>query len=132
MNLDDYYLLKPGVPAVDPTRIPSASFTSELNLIKSLLEKASATHLAAADLSSKTSGLRITFDSNRTHPFLMLDGFNSKWLPTEKGLMVYTNGLSSVKKGARKVAHGGSGIPNNGDAYGPGGTHCSIPCETPS
>ncbi|KAH6913533.1 galactose mutarotase-like domain-containing protein [Coprinopsis sp. MPI-PUGE-AT-0042] len=100
---DDYYLLRPGVPAADPTRIPSTSFTPELNLIKSLLERASATHpAAAADLSSKSSGLRITFDSN------------------QQGLMVYTNGLSSVKKGARKVAHGGSGISGNGDSYGPG------------
>jgi hypothetical protein len=66
---DDYYLLKRGVPAADPTRIPSTSFTPELNLIKPLLEQASVTHsAAAADLYSKSSGLRITFDSNRTYP----------------------------------------------------------------
>lgn len=40
--------------------------------------------------------------------------------------MVYTNGLSSPNKGARKLAHGGSGIPDHGDSYGPGGNFQSL------
>ncbi|EAU83259.1 hypothetical protein CC1G_11895 [Coprinopsis cinerea okayama7 len=99
---DDYYLLKAGVPSSVPTRVPLASFTSELNLVQDLFKPQGASHGAAAELSSKQSGLKVTFDSN------------------QHGLMVYTNGLSTVNKGARKLAHGGSGISGNGDAYGPG------------
>lgn len=33
--------------------------------------------------------------------------------------MFYTNNLADPSKGACKLIHGGSGIPNNGDAYGP-------------
>ncbi|TFK27933.1 galactose mutarotase-like protein [Coprinopsis marcescibilis] len=99
---DDYYLLKQGAASAAPTRIPQTEFTSDLDLIKDLIQPATATRIAAAKLTSKASGLTLAFDSN------------------QHGLMVYTNGLSSVSKGARKLFHGGSGISGNGDAYGPG------------
>jgi aldose 1-epimerase len=34
--------------------------------------------------------------------------------------MFYSNGLARPTKGARKVIHGGSGVRDSGDAYGPG------------
>ena len=33
--------------------------------------------------------------------------------------MFYSNAMGNAAKGARKKAHGGSGISGNGDAYGP-------------
>lgn len=33
--------------------------------------------------------------------------------------MFYTNNMADPSKGARKLIHGGSGILNHGDAYGP-------------
>lgn len=99
---DDYYLLKQGAATNVPTRVHQSSFTAELDLVKDLLQPTSPSHNAAAVLSSKASGIKVAFDSN------------------QHGLMVYTNGLSSVNKGARKIAHGGSGVSGKGDAYGPG------------
>lgn len=38
----------------------------------------------------------------------------------EYGAMFYSNAMANPAKGARKKIHGGSGIKDNGDAYGPG------------
>ncbi len=37
--------------------------------------------------------------------------------------MFYSNSMSNAAKGARKKIHGGSGVRDNGDAYGPGSTY---------
>lgn len=97
---DDYYLLKHGAPSPAPTRIDKASFTADLDLVSDVIK--SSYDRSVGELASTVSGLKVSFDSN------------------QHGLMVYTNGLSSPSKGARKHAHGGSGISNNGDSYGPG------------
>ncbi|KAJ2929873.1 hypothetical protein H1R20_g7213, partial [Candolleomyces eurysporus] len=97
---DDYYLLKQGAASAAPTRIESAAFNAGLDLISDVTK---ATYdRSIAELASSASGLKLSFDSN------------------QHGLMVYTNDLSSASRGARKVAHGGSGISGHGDAYGPG------------
>lgn len=97
---DDYYLLKKGVPSPAPTRVATSSFTPDLDLVGDLIKPEYGRSIAT--LTSTASGLKLSFDSN------------------QQGLMVYTNGLSSPNKGARKLAHGGSGIPDHGDSYGPG------------
>ncbi|KAJ3548486.1 hypothetical protein NMY22_g1244 [Coprinellus aureogranulatus] len=98
--IDDYYLLKEGAPSPVPTRIDKASFTPELDLVSDVIKPTY--DRSVGEVASSASGLKVTFDSN------------------QHGLMVYTNGLSSPSKGARKHAHGGSGINNKGDSYGPG------------
>ncbi|KAF5342062.1 hypothetical protein D9611_002072 [Ephemerocybe angulata] len=97
---DDYYLLKKGAADSAPTRISTESFTPELDLVGNIIKPEYTRSIA--ELASSVSGLKLSFDSN------------------QHGLMVYTNGLSSPSKGARKVAHGGSGVKDKGDSYGPG------------
>ncbi|KAJ2917534.1 hypothetical protein MD484_g2872, partial [Candolleomyces efflorescens] len=97
---DDYYLLKEGAASAAPTRIESAAFTAGLDLISDIIK--AKYDRSVAELASSASGLKISFDSN------------------QHGLMVYTNDLSSASRGARKLAHGGSGVSGHGDAYGPG------------
>ncbi|TEB33509.1 galactose mutarotase-like protein [Coprinellus micaceus] len=97
---DDYYLLKQGAPSSAPTRVDKAAFTPELDLLSDIIKPTYSR--SVGELASSASGLKVSFDSN------------------QHGLMVYTNGLSSASKGARKHAHGGSGISNHGDSYGPG------------
>jgi hypothetical protein len=41
--------------------------------------------------------------------------------------MFYSFAWTDPQKGARKKIHGGSGLQNNGDSYGPGSA-CSLPC----
>ena len=41
----------------------------------------------------------------------------------EHGAMFYSNSMANAAKGARKKIHGGSGVRDNGDAYGPGSTY---------
>jgi len=44
----------------------------------------------------------------------------------ESGALFSSNHLSTPDQGARKVAHGGSGISGRGDSYGPWCTFSSI------
>ncbi|KAF6740947.1 galactose mutarotase-like domain-containing protein [Ephemerocybe angulata] len=97
----DDYLLKKGAADSAPTRISTESFTPELDLVGNIIKPEYTRSIA--ELASSVSGLKLSFDSN------------------QHGLMVYTNGLSNPSKGARKVAHGGSGVKDKGDSYGPGG-----------
>lgn len=43
---------------------------------------------------------------------------------SERGVMFYSNNLTTPAKGARKLVHGGSGISGHGDSYGPGSMSC--------
>jgi hypothetical protein len=120
---DDYYLLKQGASSSAPTRVDKAAFTPELDLLSDIIKPTYSR--SVGELASSASGLKVSFDSNRTYTLICQSTENCALtpdIPSEHGLMVYTNGLSSASKGARKHAHGGSGISNHGDSYGPGGT----------
>ncbi|KAH0584875.1 hypothetical protein H2248_008153 [Termitomyces sp. 'cryptogamus'] len=106
---DDFYLLQNEGARHIPTRIPLSSFDSELDLIKEIIlpsnnVQGNPTRRPApvAELSSAKTGIRLIFDTN------------------QHGVMFYTNIGADPSVGARKKIHGGSGIKDHGDSYGPG------------
>lgn len=108
---DDYYVFRAdAVPSV-PSRLPLASFSAETDFVTDLLKPVSEDTVTSrggnraqptVELTSDKSGLKLIFDSN------------------QRGVMFYSNNLSTAAKGARKKIHGGSGVSGNGDAYSPG------------
>ncbi|KAF9476215.1 galactose mutarotase-like protein [Pholiota conissans] len=104
---DDYYLFEESARSSIPTRIPLSSFNETSDLVKDLLRESDDKERGAraeptVQLASKKSGIKLYFDSN------------------QNGAMFYSNAMANAAKGARKKIHGGSGIKDNGDAYGPG------------
>jgi len=101
---DDYYLLAESLSSAAlssaPSRVPLEKLPT-VDLIKNILTpqtKAEKTII----LSGEKSDFEIAFESN------------------QRGAMFYSNAWGDSAKGARKKAHGGSGVPDAGDAYGPG------------
>ncbi|KAG6840890.1 hypothetical protein C0991_003414 [Blastosporella zonata] len=108
---DDYYLLQNEAASHIPTRIPLSSFNSKFDLIKDIVLPSNDAQgkptrgnrpAPVAELASARTGIKLTFDTN------------------QHGVMFYSNGGANPAAGARKKIHGGSGIKDHGDAYGPG------------
>lgn len=137
-HVDDYYLFEEKANSAIPTRVPLSSFTDSSDLVADLLrdsdDKERGTRAGpTVELASNKSGLRLAFDSNRMlHkcyiPTLHTMSFLSNL--AEHGAMFYSNSMSNAAKGARKKIHGGSGVRDNGDAYGPGSTY-QMPLSSP-
>ncbi|KAG6849595.1 hypothetical protein H0H93_007117 [Arthromyces matolae] len=111
IGYDDYYLLQNEGASHVPTRLDLTSFDSNLDLIKDIVlpsndAQGNSTRgnrpAPVAELSSAKTGIKLVFDTN------------------QHGVMFYTNGGANPAAGARKKIHGGSGIKDHGDAYGPG------------
>ncbi|KAJ7340689.1 galactose mutarotase-like domain-containing protein [Mycena albidolilacea] len=103
---DDYYVFTPFEKV--PTRIPLASF-NEIDFVRDVLRPSNGPNAArgnrsapVVELESGKSGLKLVFDTN------------------QGGVMFYSFAWTDPQKGARKKIHGGSGLQNNGDSYGPG------------
>ncbi|KAG6873480.1 hypothetical protein C0995_015183 [Termitomyces sp. Mi166 len=108
---DDFYLLQNEGASHIPTRIPLSSFDSKLDLIKEIVLPSNDAQgnptrgnrpASVAELSSAKTGIKLLFDTN------------------QHGVMFYTNIGANPAVGARKKIHGGSGIKDHGDGYGPG------------
>ncbi|KAJ7111901.1 galactose mutarotase-like domain-containing protein [Mycena epipterygia] len=106
LGYDDYYAFSSFEKV--PTRIPLASF-AEVDLIKDVLRPSNGPTAAkgyrsdpVVELVSGKSGLKLVFDTN------------------QGGVMFYSYAWTNPLKGARKKIHGGSGLKDNGDSYGPG------------
>lgn len=67
LSTDDYYLLKHGAPSPAPTRIDKASFTADLDLVSDVIK--SSYDRSVGELASTVSGLKVSFDSNRTYTY---------------------------------------------------------------
>ncbi|TFK36743.1 galactose mutarotase-like domain-containing protein [Crucibulum laeve] len=107
---DDYYAFEDSANSTIPTRVPLSKFNAEFDLLKDLVRPSNnkdsggrgSRAAPVVELSSERSGIKLVFDTN------------------QHGVMFYANGLASPTKGARKKIHGGSGVRDKGDAYGPG------------
>ncbi|KIY43967.1 galactose mutarotase-like protein [Fistulina hepatica ATCC 64428] len=105
----DHYYMFSGPRAHAQTRLSEAFLKSEANLVKPVLngETGGARPGATAEtpdaiLSSGKSGITLKFTTN------------------QEGVMFYSNNFASPASGSRKKIHGGSGVKDAGDAYGPG------------
>jgi len=98
---DDYFRFVDSAVYPLPTRIPLSELQSFDSLNDILLQQGLNTP-SPVQLSSKRSRITLKFFSN------------------QRGVMFYSNNLTTPSKGARKLAHGGSGISAHGDSYGPG------------
>ncbi|KAG6827911.1 hypothetical protein H0H92_009980 [Tricholoma furcatifolium] len=125
---DDFYLLQNEGASHIPTRIPLSSFDSKFDLIKDTVlptndAQGNSTRgnrpAPVAELASAKSGIRLIFDTNRTSRSAH-EKPNAHPHSLEHGVMFYSNGGAKPSAGARKKIHGGSGIKDHGDAYGPG------------
>ncbi|KAG6889398.1 hypothetical protein C0992_005391 [Termitomyces sp. T32_za158] len=108
---DDFYLLQNEGASHLPTRIPLSFFNPDFNLIKGFVLPSNDAQgnptrgnrpAPVAELFSAKTGIKLLFDTN------------------QHGVMFYTNIGAKPGVGARKKIHGGSGIKDYGDGYGPG------------
>ncbi|KAG6877500.1 hypothetical protein C0993_006602 [Termitomyces sp. T159_Od127] len=108
---DDFYLLQNEGASHLPTRIPLSLYDSNFDLIKGIVLPSNDAQgnptrgnrpAPVAELSSAKTGIKLLFDTN------------------QHGVMFYTNIGAKPAVGARKRIHGGSGIKDYGDGYGPG------------
>ncbi|KAF9444690.1 galactose mutarotase-like protein [Macrolepiota fuliginosa MF-IS2] len=98
---DDYFRLVDSVVYPAPRRILLADLEF-FNPLDAILTQGSIGAPSSVQLASKKSGIALKFFSN------------------QRGVMFYSNNLTTPTKGARKLIHGGSGISGHGNSYGPG------------
>ncbi|KXN82674.1 Aldose 1-epimerase [Leucoagaricus sp. SymC.cos] len=98
---DDYFRFIDSAVYPLPRRIALSDLPS-LDVLAEILTQDTVTGPSSAQLESEKSGITLQFFSN------------------QRGVMFYSNNLTTPAKGARKIIHGGSGISGHGDSYGPG------------
>lgn len=98
---DDYFRFAASFVYPLPRRTALSGLQS-LNILDEVLSEGAVAGPSSAQLKSGKAGLALQFFSN------------------QRGVMFYSNNLTTPAKGARKIIHGGSGISGHGDSYGPG------------
>lgn len=116
--LDDYYRFVDSVVYPLPTRILLSEFQS-FNALDRVLDSGSLNTLPCAQISSKKSGTKLEFFTNRMCIYRSRTQAYGYGPMTERGVMFYSHYLASSTEGARKLIHGGSGVSGCGNSYGP-------------
>lgn len=97
---NDYFLFYEASVSPLPRRLP-VDHLQFYNMVENILTQKCLSRYPALRLESRKAGIALRFFTNQS------------------GVTFGSNHLSTPDQGARKIAHGGSGISGQGDSYGP-------------